>query len=104
MSTEILCFIHQLGVHELKSVSGDNLNNLKTIGYIEFDSLYEAKKFERQVKKYVAQNNLYRRVHKKLKAGGQTEVISKLKLSKIIDLDMFGFAWLMKVVKEVSNA
>lgn len=82
--------------------SHNNLHNLKTIGYIEFDSFYEAKQFEKQVKKYVAQNNLYRRVHKKWRASGQTEVISKLKLSRIIDLDMFGFIWLMKIVKEVN--
>lgn len=82
--------------------SHNNLHNLKTIGYIEFNSFYEAKQFEKQVKKYVAQNNLYRRAHKKWRASGQTEVISKLKLSRIIDLDMFGFIWLIKVVKEVN--
>jgi len=80
--------------------SHNNLHNLKTIGYIEFDSYYEAKQFEKQVKKFVSENSLYRRVHKKWRASGQTEVISKLKLSRVIDLDMFGFLWLMEIIKE----
>lgn len=80
----------------------NNIHNLKTIGYIEFDSYYQARKFETQVKRYVASNNLQRKVYKKFKYGGQTEVISKLRLSRVVDLDMFGFFWLMKIVKEVN--